>query len=112
MNCYNIYYFKVKAHGESMRTLILFIKGIIVGAGNVVPSFSGATLALVMGIYNEMVQYFGQLLSFFKGNSTGKQVRSFLIPVGLGIVLGTLALAKVIEGLLSQIGRASCRERV
>ena len=76
------------------------------GAADVVPGVSGGTIALVLGIYRELIDSIRDaaraLGTLFKGDVRGFWERVtafdflFLVPLGVGIVLAVGALASVI----------------
>ena len=78
------------------------------GAANVVPGVSGGTMALILGIYEELINAihsfnynFLRLISLFKIRQAVSSVSwPFLLPVGLGILLATVSLAKSLSWLL------------
>ena len=39
-----------------MRYIILFLKGIAMGASDLIPGISGGTIALITGIYKELLE--------------------------------------------------------
>ena len=39
-----------------MRYLILYLKGMLMGAADIVPGVSGGTIALITGIYKELLE--------------------------------------------------------
>ena len=39
-----------------MRYLILYLKGMLMGAADLVPGVSGGTIALITGIYKELLE--------------------------------------------------------
>ena len=39
-----------------MKYLILFLKGIVMGASDLIPGISGGTIALITGIYKELLE--------------------------------------------------------
>ena len=86
------------------------LRGFLMGAADIVPGVSGGTIALIVGIYERLVRSvragssaLGHLL---RGDIAGFRhwVRtvewSFIIPLGVGIVLAIFALAGVLESLL------------
>jgi len=89
--------------------LILGIKGFCMGAANVIPGVSGGTMALILGIYEELIHAIHSLNLRFLRLITLLKVREalssvswpFLLPVGLGILLATLSLAKALSWLLA-----------
>ena len=77
----------------------LFVVGIIASATMVIPGVSGSMMLLLMGYYNPIVasikNFVTALVSFdINGILQGCGV---LIPMGLGIVVGVFAIAKMIE---------------
>jgi len=89
----------------------LVVRGLAIGAADLVPGVSGGTVALVTGIYSRLItavgagaRGFGRLL---RGDLAGtrRAFRSvdwrFLIPVAAGAVVSVAALARVVEGLLA-----------
>lgn len=73
---------------------INFIKGIIIGIATLVPGVSGGTMAIILGVYNEMI---ASVSSFFKDI---KKNIIFLGVISIGGVLGILLFSKMIDYLL------------
>ncbi|WP_298546564.1 DUF368 domain-containing protein [uncultured Aquimarina sp.] len=88
--------------------LVISLKGIAMGAADVVPGVSGGTIAFISGIYEELISTINTLdLNFFKvwksesfGNAWKKYNLSFLLALFMGIAISILSLAKVIKWLL------------
>jgi putative membrane protein len=88
--------------------LFLYIKGIGMGAADVIPGVSGGTIAFITGIYEELINSIRKvdvdalkLLKQFKiGEFWSKINGSFLIAVLGGIVTSLLSLAKLMNYLL------------
>ncbi len=74
------------------------LKGVAIGLGNIVPGVSGGTVAVITGIYDELVDAFG---NFFSGEGGWKKNLAFLVPVIAGALLGNIALARAIGWLLA-----------
>ena len=74
-----------------MKSLILVIKGFIMGIANIIPGVSGGTLALTLGIYEQFIGAISHFFSNFKKNIC------FLAPIGLGILLAVATLSRVID---------------
>jgi putative membrane protein len=78
------------------------------GAANVIPGVSGGTMALILGIYEELIHAirsvnfrFLRLISFLKIREALSSISwPFLLPVGVGILLATFSLAKALSWLL------------
>ncbi|KZS40227.1 hypothetical protein AWE51_04530 [Aquimarina aggregata] len=88
--------------------LIISIKGLAMGAADVVPGVSGGTIAFVSGIYEELIETINKLdFSFFSTwkkegflNAWKAYNLSFLSTLFLGIAISILSLAKLIKWLL------------
>src|SRR6056297_1255418 len=99
--------------GESIKSnIILFLKGIIMGLADVIPGVSGGTMALITGIYEDLILAIKSIdprivIECVRGNfETGRSRLSnirfrFLIPLGLGIGLALLVGARFIGYLLN-----------
>ncbi len=77
----------------------LFVVGVIASATMVIPGVSGSMMLLLMGYYNPIVatiKNFVTALAAFDVNGI-LQCCGILIPMGLGIVVGIFAIAKLIE---------------
>ena len=90
------------------KYLLLYFKGLLMGAADIVPGVSGGTMALITGIYKELISSIDQInlkqlrllhqkgfTAFWKGVNG-----SFLLPLFLGIVSGILFLSGAITYLL------------
>ena len=88
--------------------LIISLKGIAMGAADVVPGVSGGTIAFISGIYEELLESIDSIdLSFFKiwktegfKNAWLSINGKFLLALFLGIAISIISLAKVIKWLL------------
>ena len=88
--------------------LVLSLKGMAMGAADVVPGVSGGTIAFISGIYEELITSinnvnFGLLKTFYKdGFKSGwKQLNgNFLLALFLGIGISIVSLAKGLKWLL------------
>jgi putative membrane protein len=96
---------------QSLRNfIILVIKGFLMGAANVIPGVSGGTMALILGIYEELINAirsinlkFVRLITIFNIKEALSTVSwPFLLPVGLGVLLATFSLAEVLSWLLDR----------
>jgi putative membrane protein len=87
---------------------IIMLKGMAMGAADVVPGVSGGTIAFISGIYEELLSSISNVnLSLFKtlkkdGLKTAwKQLNgNFLASLFIGIFISIVSLAKVISWLL------------
>ncbi|OAU90824.1 hypothetical protein PZ06_00580 [Lacticaseibacillus rhamnosus] len=63
--------------------MLNFIKGAIIGIALVIPGLSGSIFAVVVGLYDRLLN----ALNHFRANPR-KNLR-FLTPVGLGAIVGS-----------------------
>jgi putative membrane protein len=93
---------------NAARYLFLVLRGMGMGAADVVPGVSGGTIAFITGIYEELINSIkginmDALRLFFTGRwkSLWKQINgNFLLAVFAGIFISVLSLAKLLEYLL------------
>ncbi|MCB0733199.1 MAG: DUF368 domain-containing protein [Flavobacteriales bacterium] len=91
-----------------MRHLIVFLKGLAMGAADVVPGVSGGTIAFITGIYDQLLNSINAVnLSTLKllrkeGIAAAwKEINGhFLLPLFAGIAVSFLTLARVFKYLL------------
>ncbi|MFG6150449.1 DUF368 domain-containing protein [Halobacillus sp. B23F22_1] len=69
-------------------------RGMLMGASDVVPGVSGGTIAVVLGIYDQLIE---AVNGFF--SREWKKHLKFLLPLGIGIGTSILLLANLIEWL-------------
>ena len=74
--------------------LILFIKGAILGVAFIIPGVSGGTLAVLLGIYEDIIE---AVCNFYKGKDNFIKYLKFLIPILLGAGFSLLLVARLIE---------------
>ena len=74
-----------------MQYIFLAIKGLAIGVANIVPGVSGATLAVIFRVYDRLIEAINQLFT------QPKKSLKFLIPLGLGMVVGILALGSILD---------------
>lgn len=72
-----------------------FGSGIVFGLSLVIPGVSGGTLAIILGFYDQLLEAVNHFLHNFN-----KYVK-FLVPFGIGIAVGVVAFASVIQFLLT-----------
>ena len=76
-----------------IKTLILVLKSIAVGAASLVPGVSGGTMAIILGIYDELL---GAISRYFRNI---RENTIFLAAFGIGAALGILLLADLVSRL-------------
>ena len=70
-------------------------KGIMIGVANIIPGVSGGTIALSMGIYEKILGAVNNIWKDFKGSI------KTLLPYGIGLVLGIVCFAFIINFCLN-----------
>lgn len=80
------------------ETLLLILKGGLIGVANIIPGVSGGTMAVVLGIYEQLIEALGE---FFTNASRRKAYLMFLLKIGIGAVLAVVALSWVMDYLLT-----------
>ena len=81
--------------GLFLKALLACIKGVAIGAANIMPGVSGATLALVFGIYEKLVASVNEL---FK---SPKSSLKFLAPLGIGMAAGIVLFGSLVDAALT-----------
>ena len=87
-----------------MHYLVLILKGIAYGITHIVPGLGGGLILILMGIYEQFVDALG---NFFVKRDRWKEYLSFLIPLGIGMVIGMIGLAKIITVVLGRYPAAT-----
>jgi len=72
------------------------LTGIALGAANIVPGISGATLAVIFRVYDRLIESINNLFTDMKRSLL------FLVPVGFGMVVGILIVGLVFDGLFER----------
>lgn len=76
--------------------ILIALKGFVFGIANIIPGVSGGTIALTMGIYEDLI---GSISNIFK---SFKKSMALLIPFGIGAILSIVLLSKVINYTLTK----------
>lgn len=79
-----------------MNALWLTIKGMLMGISNIIPGVSGGTMAVSLGIYDDLIF---SITQFFRKKR--KSIK-FLVPLGVGLALGIIFFSYAIEFLLAE----------
>lgn len=79
-----------------MKYIMLVLKGIAIGIANAVPGVSGGTIAVITKIYNKLLEAITPNIKKLIKNMP------FLIPVGVGMLIGILAAAKLLGFLFNE----------
>jgi putative membrane protein len=93
---------------ETLKTqLVTFMNGMGIGTANVIPGVSGATIAIITGVFERLINaikccditaakylFSGRFKAFAKHSDL-----AFLAPLMLGVVVAILSLARLLEYL-------------
>ena len=90
--------------GEMMRFLVLGLKGVVYGITHIVPGLGGGLILILMGIYEQFVDSLGNILV---DRRRWRERLAFLVPLGLGMVVGMIVLAKLIETVIARFPAAT-----
>ena len=75
---------------ESIKNVII---GMFIGAGAIVPGVSSGVICVILGIYEKLLDSVLNILKDFKKNI------KFLLPIGLGVLIGMVLFGKVLNYL-------------
>lgn len=82
--------------------ILLFIIGVVIALSKVVPGLSGASILLAIGLYIPLMDLIGDTdLSSLMDRAAA------LIPIGVGLIVGVLGLAKVVDWFFTKYHRSS-----
>ena len=89
---------EAKAKRQSRMRSILYrsICGVVLGIGCVLPGVSGGILAISLGMYEKMLHAIGTLFQNFKQNMR------YLLPLGIGGVIGILLTSNVLSLVIAK----------
>lgn len=77
-----------------MKFIIDFMKGVLIGAGAILPGISSGVLCVVFGIYEKLLD---SVLNFF---SDFRKNFKFLFPIVLGGIVGVILFSKILQFVL------------
>ncbi len=81
--------------------LELLIFGAIIGIANIIPGVSGGTMAVILGVYDKIISAISNWRTQFVASV------KFLVPVGVGAVLGIFLFANIIDYTLENFPMAT-----
>lgn len=98
-----------------LRTLIDFIRGALIGVVEIIPGVSGGTVALIIGVYERLIDSAGEFVrgcvrlvtdvprgrGFARAGGHFRQVAwMLLLPLGVGMLVGLVGAAAVVAPLV------------
>lgn len=75
---------------KTAPAVVRFFQGMLVGVGGILPGISGGVLCAIFGLYQPVMELLAHPIKNFKSH-----IR-LLLPAGIGLVVGFLALAKLV----------------
>lgn len=86
------------------NVLKLFGVGIIAAATMVIPGVSGSMIMMILGYYNTIIDTVNDFINALKSFDIPAMLDTFvvLIPFGIGVVVGAVVVAKLIEFMLNK----------
>lgn len=79
-----------------MRLIKDILKGILIGIANIIPGVSGGTMAVSMGIYDQMI---GSVTNLFR---QFKKSMLTLMPYAIGMVVAIVGVSRIIEPMFEK----------
>lgn len=104
------------------RTFLDLIRGALIGLVEIIPGVSGGTVALIIGVYETLVESVGEfvhgavalVLGPLRGRGTGQARAHFgrvrwdvVIPLGIGMLLAVVVSARIVAPLVEQYPQAA-----
>ncbi|MFL2592558.1 MAG: DUF368 domain-containing protein [Flavobacteriaceae bacterium] len=87
------------------NSIIIFLKGMLMGIADLVPGISGGTIAFITGIYEDFIEALNNInLKIFDGdliNQFTKKKFDFLLTLISGILFSILSFSKLLTYLLT-----------
>ncbi len=90
-------------HIDAPFMLFIFLAGVIAAIALVIPGLSGSFILLLLGIYplvTYSVSSIGVLLTDITNTALMLDIAKVLVPLALGVIVGGLSMARLIEKLL------------
>lgn len=72
-------------------------RGLIMGASDIIPGVSGGTIAVLLGIYDRLIESINGVFT-----RQWKRHLKFLLPLGIGVTVSIFSLSKLMKWLLSE----------
>jgi putative membrane protein len=82
----------------------LFGVGVIAAATMVIPGVSGSMIMMILGYYNTIIDTINAFINALKAFDITAMLNTLvvLVPFGIGVIVGVVAVAKLIEFLLKR----------
>lgn len=89
---------------SAVNVIKLFGVGIIAAATMVIPGVSGSMIMMILGYYNTIIDTINAFINALKDVDIPAMLDTFvvLVPFGIGVLVGVVAVAKLIEFMLKK----------
>jgi putative membrane protein len=78
-----------------MKSIINFLKGIVISVSTLVPGVSGGTMAIILGVYDDLIHAIGSFFQDWKKHSI------LILEIGLGGLVGMVLFSSLIEMVIN-----------
>ena len=88
--------------------IFLFVTGVLAAAALILPGFSGSFVLLLLGVYHLAIYSISSirhLLLDFSNITLMLNIIKVLLPMGLGVIVGILSMAKLIDKLIKNYNK-------
>jgi putative membrane protein len=85
-----------------MKKVVLYFQGILIGMTDTIPGVSGATMAVILGVYEKLTSAASQVTHDFRAKKSIKPHLSILVPLFLGVATGIVFFAHILISLLEK----------
>lgn len=87
-----------------INVIKLFAVGVIAAATMVIPGVSGSMIMMILGYYATIIDTINQFINALKSFDIPGMLDTFvvLVPFGIGVLVGVVAVAKLIEFVLKK----------
>ena len=84
--------------------IVNILRGMVIGIANVIPGVSGSMIMMILGYYNTIIDTINDFINALKNFDITAMLETFvvLVPFGVGVVVGVVAVAKLIEFMLKK----------
>lgn len=83
------------SNNGNINTIIMIIAGFLYACGKIIPGISGASLLMILGIYEYLLKIISNPLLIFKNINT-------LLPFIISLIISAIALIKIMNYLLKR----------
>lgn len=77
-----------------MKYIVNFLKGLVIGIATLVPGVSGGTMAVILGVYDDLIHSIGSFFEDWKKHSI------LLLEIGLGAVTALVLFSRLLESVM------------